>query len=114
VHRRRKTAGQKPPKAKPSPAIVPPTPDAPVHPTGPSTSAQKASKMVDAPAKDARPTANPVKGPKKVSFRGKAVEMATGVGDAARWKKKADALFRLDSLQEEASNHVSSAMSSFV
>jgi hypothetical protein len=114
VHRRRKTAGQKPPKAKPSPAIVPPTPNAHVHPTRPSTSAQKASKMADAPTKDARPTANPVKGPKKVSFGGKVVEMAAGVGDAARWKKKADALFCLDSLQEEASNHVSSAMSSFV
>jgi hypothetical protein len=112
MHRRRKIAGQKPPKAKPSPAIVPPTPDAPVHPTGPS--AQKASKMADASTKDARPTANPVKGPKKVTFGGKAVEMAAGVSDAAKWKKKVDALFRLDSLQEEASNHVSSAMSSFV
>jgi hypothetical protein len=40
--------------------------------------------------------------------------MAVGVSDAAKWKKKADALFHLDSLQEEASNHVSSAMSSFV
>jgi hypothetical protein len=70
--------------------------------------------MVDAPTKDAKPTANPIKGPKKVSFRRKAVEMGAGVGDAARWKKKADALFRLDSLEEEASNHVSSAMSSFV
>jgi hypothetical protein len=53
-------------------------------------------------------------GPKKVSFGGRAVKMAAGVSDAAKWKKKADALFRLDSLQEEASNHVSSAMSSFV
>jgi hypothetical protein len=70
--------------------------------------------MADAPAKDARPTANPVKGPKKVTFGGKAVKMAAGVSDAAKWKKKADALFLLDSLQEEASNHVSSAMSSFV
>jgi hypothetical protein len=34
MHRRRKIAGQKPPKAKPSPAIVPLTPDAPVCPTG--------------------------------------------------------------------------------
>jgi hypothetical protein len=60
------------------------------------------------------PSKDPAKGPKKVSFGGKAVKMAAGVGGAARWKKKADALFRLDSLQEEASNHVSSAMSSFV
>jgi hypothetical protein len=70
--------------------------------------------MAEASAKDAMPTKDPAKGPKKVSFGGKAVEMATGVGGAARWKKKVDALFRLDSLQEEASNHVSSAMSSFV
>jgi hypothetical protein len=60
------------------------------------------------------PTANPVKGPKKVTFGGKAVEIVAGAGDAAKWKKKADALFRLDNLQEEASNHVTSAMSSFV
>jgi hypothetical protein len=70
--------------------------------------------MADAPTKDARPTANPVKGPKKVSFGGRAVEMGAGVGEAAKWKKIADALFHLDSLQEEASNHVSTAMSSFV
>jgi hypothetical protein len=70
--------------------------------------------MADAPTKDVRPAANPVKGPKKVSFGETVVEMGAGVGDAARWKKKADALSRLDSLQEEASNHVSTAMSSFV
>jgi hypothetical protein len=70
--------------------------------------------MADALTKDVRATANPVKVPKKVSFGGTVVEMGTGTGDAARWKKKADALFRLDSLQEEASNHVSTAMSSFV
>jgi hypothetical protein len=70
--------------------------------------------VADASAKDAMPTANLVKGPKKVTFGGKAVEMATGAGDTAKWKKKADALFRLDNLQEEASNHVTSAMSSFV
>jgi hypothetical protein len=70
--------------------------------------------MAGVPTKDVRPAANPVKGSKKVSFGGTAVEMGVGVGDAARWKKKVDALFRLDSLQEEASNHVSTAMSSFV
>jgi hypothetical protein len=64
--------------------------------------------MADALTKDARPSANPAKGPKK------AVEMGAGVGKASKWKKKADALFRLDCLQEEASNHVSTAMSSFV
>jgi hypothetical protein len=69
--------------------------------------------MVDAPTKDVRPAANPVKGTKKVGFGGMAIEMGTRAGDAARWKKKVDALFRLDSLQEEASNHVSTAISSF-
>jgi hypothetical protein len=70
--------------------------------------------MADAPTKDVRPANYPIKGPKKVSFGGMAVEMGAGVGDASRWKKKADALFRLDSLLEEVSNHVSTAMSSFV
>jgi hypothetical protein len=40
--------------------------------------------MADALTKDVRPTANPVKGSKKVSFGGTAVEMGTGTGDAAR------------------------------
>jgi hypothetical protein len=114
MHRRRKIDGQKPPKAKPSPAVVPPTPDAPACPTGPSTSARKVSKMANASAKEAMPSKDLAKGPKKVSFGGKAVEMAAGVGGAARWKKKADALFHLNSLQDEANNHVSTAMSSFV
>jgi hypothetical protein len=70
--------------------------------------------MADALTKDAKPSANPAKGPKKVSFGEKAVEMGMGVGEASKWKKKADALFHLDCLQEEASNHVSTAMSSFV
>jgi hypothetical protein len=76
THRRRKIAGQKPSRAKPSLAIIPPTPDAPIHPSAPSTSAQKASKMAEALAKDAMPTINPAKGSKKVSFGRKAVEMA--------------------------------------
>jgi hypothetical protein len=54
--------------------------------------------MADASAKDAMPTANPAKGPKKVTFGRKAVEMAAGASDAAKWKKKANALFRLDNL----------------
>jgi hypothetical protein len=70
--------------------------------------------MADALTKDARPSANPVKRPKKVSFGEKAFEMGAGVGEASKWKKKVDVVFRLDCLQEEASNHVSTAMSSFV
>jgi hypothetical protein len=114
AHRRRKVAGQKPPRTKPSPAAVPPTPDAPVCPTGPSTSIQRASKMADAPEKDVGPSTHPAKSTKKVSFSWKAVEVGTGGGEAPKWKKKSEALFRLDHLQEEASNHVSTAMSAFV
>jgi hypothetical protein len=40
--------------------------------------------------------------------------MDAGAGEASKWKKRAEALFRLDQLQEEASNHVSSAMAAFV
>jgi hypothetical protein len=70
--------------------------------------------MAGASTKDARPSANPAKGPKKVSFGGKAAEVGAGIGEAPKWEKKADTLFHLDRLQEEASNHVSTAMSSFV
>jgi hypothetical protein len=70
--------------------------------------------MTGASAKDARPSTHPAKSAKKVSFSGKAVEMGAGAGEAPKWKKKAEALFRLDHLQEEASNHVSTTMSSFV
>jgi hypothetical protein len=70
--------------------------------------------MADASAKNVGPSTHPAKSAKKVSFSGKAVEMGAGAGEAPKWKKKAEALFRLDHLQEEASNHVSSAMSSFV
>jgi hypothetical protein len=70
--------------------------------------------MVEASAKDAMPATNVARGPKKVTFGGKTVEITAGARDAARWKKKADALFHLDGLQEEAINHLTSAMSSFV
>jgi hypothetical protein len=40
--------------------------------------------------------------------------MDAGAGEASKWKKKSEALFRLDNPQEEASNHVSSAMAAFV
>jgi hypothetical protein len=70
--------------------------------------------VADAPEKSAGPSGRPVKGAKKVSFIGKAIQLDTGAGEASKWKKKAEALFRLDSMQEEASNHVSSAMAAFV
>jgi hypothetical protein len=109
-----KVSGQKPPRAKPSPAAIPPTPNTPVRPTGLSTSTQRVSKMADAPEKDAGPSSHPAKSAKKVSFSGKTVGMDAGAGEAPKWKKKSEALFRLDHLQDEASNHVSTAMAAFV
>jgi hypothetical protein len=114
MHRRRKVAGRKPFKVKPSPAVVPSTPAIPTRPTGPSTFAQKASKMVDASAKGAMPSESLAKGQTKVSFGRILVDMTIGTSGAARWKKKTDALFHLDGLQEEASNQISLAMSIFV
>jgi hypothetical protein len=70
--------------------------------------------VADVPVKSAGPSDRPAKGAKKVSFGGKAIQMETGAGEASKWKKKAAALFRLDNMQEEASNHVSSAMAAFV
>jgi hypothetical protein len=112
--RRRKVSGQKPPRAKPSPAAIPPTPDASARPTGPSASSQHASKVADVPEKVDGPSDRPAKGPRKVSFGGKAVQTEAGAGEVLKWKKKSEALFHLDNLQEEASNHVSSAMAAFV
>jgi hypothetical protein len=88
--------------------------DAHVRPTGPSTSTQRVSKMADAPEKNAGPSSHPAKSAKKVSFSRKAVGMDAGAGEAPKWKKKLEAHFRLDHLQEEASNHVSTAMAAFV
>jgi hypothetical protein len=70
--------------------------------------------MADVPEKSAGPSDRPAKGAKKVSFSGKAIQMDAGAGEASKWKKKAEALFCLANMQEEASNHVSSAMAAFV
>jgi hypothetical protein len=70
--------------------------------------------VADAPEKNAGPSDRPSKGAKKVSFSRKTVQMDTGAGEASKWKKKSEALFHLDNLQEEASNHVSSPMAAFV
>jgi hypothetical protein len=70
--------------------------------------------MADALEKNAGPSSHPAKSTKKVSLSGKAVKMDAGARDAPKWKKKSEALFRLDHLQEEASNHVSTAMAVFV
>jgi hypothetical protein len=70
--------------------------------------------MADVPEKNTGPSDRPAKGAKKVSFSRKMVQMDAGAGKASKWKKKSEALFRLDNLQEDASNHVSSAMVAFV
>jgi hypothetical protein len=69
--------------------------------------------MADVP-ENTGPLNRPTKGAKKVSFSRKAVQVDAGAGEASKWKNKSEALFRLDNLQEEASNHVSSAMAAFV
>jgi hypothetical protein len=115
MHRRRKVVGQKAPfKAKSSPAIILLTPEAPIRQTAPSTPAPKTGKTAEASAKDATPAATPARGSKRVTFGGKTVDIEVEAGNAAKWKKKADALFHLDGLQEETSNNLTSAMSSFV
>jgi hypothetical protein len=60
------------------------------------------------------PAATPIRGSKRVTFGRKKVRIAVEARNAAKWKKKADALFHLDDLQEETSNNLSSAMTSFV
>jgi hypothetical protein len=68
-------------------------------------------------AKDAMPTTTFARVPKRVTFGGslaKKVKIAEEARDAAKLEKRADALFHLDNLQEEASNSISSAMTSFV
>jgi hypothetical protein len=69
--------------------------------------------MADVP-ENTGPLNCPTKGAKKVSFSRKTVQVDAGAGEASKWKNKSEALFRLDNLQEEASNHVSSAMAAFV
>jgi hypothetical protein len=70
--------------------------------------------VADAPEKGAEPSDRPAKSAKKVSFSRKMVQVDAGTGEASKWKKKSEALFRLDNLQEDASNHVSSTMVAFV
>jgi hypothetical protein len=54
--------------------------------------------VADVPEKPAEPLDRPAKGARKVSFSGKAIQMDTGVGEAAKWKKKSEALFCIDNL----------------
>jgi hypothetical protein len=70
--------------------------------------------VADAPEKSAGPSDRPTRGAKKVSFSGQTIQVDAGAEEASKWRKKSEALFRLDNMQEEASNQVSSAMAAFV
>jgi hypothetical protein len=54
--------------------------------------------VADALEKNAGPSNHPAKSAKKVSFSGKTVQMDVGAREASKWKKKSEALFRLDNL----------------
>jgi hypothetical protein len=105
LDRRKKVAAPKVPlKARTSPAIVPPTLDAPIRQNAPSTSALRANKMAEALAKDAMSSTTSAGGPEKVVLGGNSSrkgEVAEGAGDASKWKKRVDALFHLDTLQDK-------------
>jgi hypothetical protein len=70
--------------------------------------------VADAPGKNAGPSDRPLKGAKKVSFGGETIQVDAGAEEASKWQKKSEAPFRLDNMQEEASNQVSSTMAAFV
>jgi hypothetical protein len=73
--------------------------------------------MVEGSAKDAMPNTTPAGGPEKVVLGenlSKKGEMSDKARDTSKWKRRMDALFHLDDLQEQASNTVSSAMTAFV
>jgi hypothetical protein len=73
--------------------------------------------MAEALAKDAMPNTTSAGGPEKVVIdrnSSRKGEMAKEAGDASKWKMRVDALFHLDTLQEQASNHIPSAMTAFV
>jgi hypothetical protein len=73
--------------------------------------------MVEASAKDAMPNTTSAGGSERVVLGGNSSrkgEMAEEAGDTSKWKKRVDVLFHVDTLQEEASNHISSAMTAFV
>jgi hypothetical protein len=70
--------------------------------------------MVEASAKDDMPATTPARGSKKVTFGGRKVGIAVEAENAAKWKKKTDALFHFDGFHEETSSNLTSEMSSFV
>jgi hypothetical protein len=73
--------------------------------------------MATTSAKDAMPNVTPAGGSKKIILArssSRKGEVAESIGDAFKWKKRVEALFNLDTLQEQTSNHISSAMIAFV
>jgi hypothetical protein len=81
------------------------------------SSASRAKKIVEASAKDAMPKTASARGSEKVVLGGttsKKEETADKAVDMSKWKKHVDARFHLDSLQEQASNTVSSTMTAFI
>jgi hypothetical protein len=73
--------------------------------------------MAEASAKDAMPNVTPAGGFEKIVPGGSSSrkgEVAESIGDALNWKKWVEALFHPDTLQEQASNHISSAMIALV
>jgi hypothetical protein len=118
LHRRKKVTAQKVSlKKKTSPAIVPPTPDAPICQNIPSSSSHRENTTTEALAKDVVPNVTSAGGSEKIVLVGSSSgkeATAEGVADIPTWKKQVDALFHLDDLQEKASNPVSSAMTAFV
>jgi hypothetical protein len=118
LYRRKKVATTKVPlRAKSSPTTVLLTPDVPIRQNVPSTSAPRAKKMAEALAKDAMPKNTSAGGSEKVVMgvtTSKEEEMADKAMNTLKWKNHVDALFHLDSPQEQASDTVSSAMIAFV
>jgi hypothetical protein len=81
------------------------------------TSTHKASKTAEASAMDVVLNVTSTGGSEKIVLGGSSAgkgAMAEDIGDASKWKKRVDALFHLDTLQEQASNPISSAMTAFV
>jgi hypothetical protein len=69
--------------------------------------------MGEASAKDAMPNVTPIGGSDKIVPSGSSSrkgEVAESIRDASKWKKWVEALFHLNTLQEQASNHISTEL----
>jgi hypothetical protein len=73
--------------------------------------------MAEGSAKDVVPNVTSAGGSEKIVLGGSSSgkePMAENVVGISKWKKRADALFYLDDLQEKAGNQISSSMTFFV